>query len=49
MNLKIEDLEKNDGGKKTNLISANNSQFTGEILRDDTSLDDISVESKNLI
>jgi hypothetical protein len=28
MNLKIEDLEKNDGGKK-NLLSATNSQVTG--------------------
>lgn len=48
MNLKIEDLEKNEGGKK-NLISATNSQLTGDQLKDDTSIDGISIESKNLI
>ena len=53
MNLKIEDLEKNDGGKK-NLLSANTSQVTGgnqsqNRAHEDTSIDGISVESKNLI
>tara|TARA_B110000285_G_scaffold146184_1_gene163171 strand:- start:778 stop:1131 length:354 start_codon:yes stop_codon:yes gene_type:complete len=49
MNLKIEDLEKNDGGKK-NLLSATTSQLTNhENAHEDTSIDGISVESKNLI
>jgi hypothetical protein len=49
MNLKIEDLEKNDGGKK-NLLSATTSQLTAhENAHEDTSIDGISVESKNLI
>lgn len=49
MNLKIEDLEKNDGGKK-NLLSATTSQVAGqENAHEETSIDGISVESKNLI
>lgn len=49
MNLKIEDLEKNDGGKK-NLLSATTSQITAnENAHEETSIDGISIESKNLI
>ena len=52
MNLKIEDLEKNDGGKK-NLLSANTSQVVSmtnrENAHEESSIDGISIESKNLI